>query len=558
MNSTPTDPTTSSSTSSSANPSTSTLPALTEATAERPLDLLIVGAGLSGIDLAYHVHKNFPGWNWAAVDSNYDVGGTWATFQYPGIRSDSDMATFSLPFKKWPHKGTLGSGKQIRDYCREAAQEIDMLDRLQLSTWVESVNFHTDRGLWEVTMRVGRPGHANSEGTDGSDTTATANPGQPTITTWTRRLHFATGYYRHAEGFTAEIEGVNTFEGTALHPQQWPRDLDVRGKKVTVIGSGATAITLVPALHAMGADVTMLQRTPTYIAPLPETDTISSLVGLGLSTEPGKFGHRLARSLHIGRDMAQYHLCQTFPSIAKLVFRGWNRLYLPADEVRRNFTPPYGPWDQRVCKSPGGDFFKAVRDGAKVVTDHIERVDADGVRLRSGGYIEADVLVIATGLQLLAFGDANFSVDGAPVPTESLVAYRAMMANRLPNFSYTIGYLNQSWTLRADMTSRYLVQLWKDMDSRGEQWACPVLPAGEPADRPLLEMSSGYIQRSVGTLPRQAAGDPWRMEHDYIKERRTYTSADNTHDMAFGVDALEAAAPLAAGEGGGGAAELRV
>ena len=214
---------------------TSPLPQLADATAERPLDILIVGAGLSGIDLAHHVAKNFPDWNWAAVDSNYDLGGTWATFQYPGIRSDSDMATFSLPFKKWPHKGTLGSGKQIRDYCHEAAEEIGMLERLQLSTWVQAVNFHTDQGLWEVTMRLGRPGHANSEGTDGAS--APASLEQPTLTTWTRRLHFATGYYRHSEGFTADIEGVNTFEGTALHPQQWPRDLDVRGKKVTVIGS---------------------------------------------------------------------------------------------------------------------------------------------------------------------------------------------------------------------------------------------------------------------------------------------------------------------------------
>ena len=302
---------------------TTPLPALAATTPEHPLDLLIVGAGLSGIDIAHHVAKNFPHWNWAAVDSNYDVGGTWATFQYPGIRSDSDMATFSLPFKKWPHKGTLGSGKQIRDYCHEAAEEIGMLDRLQLSTWVQAADFHTDCGLWEVAMRVGRPGHANSEGTD------PASLEQPTITTWTRRLHFATGYYRHSEGFTADIEGVHTFAGTALHPQQWPRDLDVRGKKVTVIGSGATAITLVPALHGMGAEVTMLQRTPTYIAPLPETDTISTLVSLALSTEPGTFGHRLARSLHIGRDMAQYHLCQMFPAIAKLVFRGWNRMYLP-------------------------------------------------------------------------------------------------------------------------------------------------------------------------------------------------------------------------------------
>ncbi|HIW95421.1 MAG TPA: NAD(P)/FAD-dependent oxidoreductase [Candidatus Corynebacterium gallistercoris] len=522
-----------------------------------PLDLLIVGAGLSGIDLAHYVNKHFPHWNWAAVDSNSDVGGTWNTFTYPGIRSDSDMATFSLPFKKWPHKATLGSGKQIKEYAREAAEESGMLSRLQLSTWVKSVNFHSDKGLWEITTLVAPEGTENSEGM------ARGGVATKEETIWTKRVHFAAGYYRHSEGYSAPIPELKNFRGQLIHPQRWPEGLDVTGKNVVIIGSGATAITLLPALHNLGANTTMLQRTPTYIAPLPEADLISATVGKVLPMEPGKAGHKLARGMHIARDMFQYHFCQTLPGVAKKYFWAMNRRFVSAEEIRENFTPPYGPWDQRVCKSPGGDFFKAMRDGARVVTGRIQGVEADGlqVALASGGEatLEADVVVLATGLQLQTFGAATFLVDGTEVPMTSMVAYRSMMGNRLPNLSFTIGYLNQSWTLRADMTSRYLVQLWEQMETRGDEWVAPVMPADVVADQPMLDMSSGYIQRAVESLPRQAAVDPWRMEHDYIKERRTYMDVRgriDTTDLVFGAAAVEAVTPLAAGEGGGAALKL--
>lgn len=522
-------------------------------TPTNPLDLLIVGAGISGIDLAHHVAKNFPAWQWAIVDSNSDVGGTWNTFTYPGIRSDSDMATFSFPFERWPHQGTLGSGARIKEHIRAAAAACGALDRLTLSTWVRSANFNTAEGLWEVELVQG-PAHSNNA--EGS--VRGVNKEDEGYTAYTRRLHFAAGYYRHSQGFTAPIPGLDRFTGTMIHPQRWPEDIDVRGKNIVIIGSGATAITLLPALHDMGAHTTMLQRTPTYIAPLPVIDLISTLAGglIGTKGRRGNIATRIARTAHVFRDMAQYHLCQTFPTLARKTFWAMNRAYVSKDEIRRNFTPPYAPWDQRVCKSPGGDFFRAVQRGAKVVTGVIDSVEATGIRLSDATYLPADIIVTATGLQLQAFGNAGFSVDGTEVPISSMVAYRTMMANRLPNFSYTIGYLNQSWTLRADMTARYLVELWMGMEQRGERWACPVLPDDLPANRPMLEMKSGYILRSVSNLPRQAERDPWRMEHDYIRERRTFLGSDNTVDMAFGTDALAAAAPLAQGAGGGGEKQL--
>lgn len=524
-----------------------------------PLDLLIVGAGLSAVDMAHHVHKNFPNWNWAVVDSNSDIGGTWNTFTYPGIRSDSDMATFALPFKRWPHKGTLGSGAQIKEYTREAAEECGMLDRLELSTWVQRINFHTEKGLWEVTALQAPKGTDNSEGRaamDGADHDGVEQKIE-TKTYWAKWVHLAAGYYRHSSGFTPTITGIDDFQGTVIHPQRWPDNLDVSGKRVVVVGSGATAVTLMPALHEMGARATMLQRTPTYIAPLPNDDRISKVVGLGFNMEPGKRGHTIARNLHIFRDMFQYHFCQTFPWVARKYFWAMNRQYISGAEIKKNFTPPYNPWDQRVCKSPDGDFFRALKDGASVVTGAISTVTADGIDLIDGRHIPADIIVTATGLQLQPFGNLTFAVDGQDIPTKSLVAYRSMLGNRLPNVSYTIGYLNQSWTLRADMTSRYLVKLWQDMRARGDRWAAPVLPEGVAADRPMLEMGSGYIQRSIDELPRQGAADPWRMEHDYIKERRTYLSQDNTKDMVFGQDALDAAAVLARTASGGGAEVLQ-
>lgn len=491
-----------------------------------PLDLLIVGAGISGIDLVHHINKNFPEWQWAIVDSNKAVGGTWVTFTYPGIRSDSDMATFSFPFKRWPHQGSLGSGHNIQKYVEEVAREEGVFDRLTLHTWVKSADFHSDSGLWEVTMLTREDGQDMPEGNAPDSAPVTER------TVWTKRLHFSSGYYKHHRGFTAEIPGMERFEGTVIHPQRWPENLEVDGKKAIIIGSGATAITLLPALHDQGADVTMLQRTPTYVAPLLNRDNFTAVTTRIMPEKPAL---ATARALHIVRDMAQYWLCQGLPWVARGYFMALNRWYIPFREIFTNFNPPYGPWDQRVCKSPDGDFFKAMQDGAKVVTGKIDTVTADGISLADGTFLPADIIITATGLDIQVFGGARISVDGVERPVPQSVAYRGLMVDGLPNFSFTVGYLNQSWTLRADMVSRYMIRLWKMMDADGYTQATPQFPADLEADTPLLNMESGYLVRARKELPTQATADPWHFAQDYIREYRSWgrAGADLRADMVF-------------------------
>ncbi len=524
--------------------------------ASEPLDLLIIGAGISGIDIAHHVAKEFPHWNWRVIDSNSDIGGTWNTFTYPGIRSDSDMATFALPFLEWPHTTTLGTAPQIREYLREAAAGSGMLDRLQLHSYVSHLDYNSAENLWHVrgTRALDPVNHAEGAGRAPAD--AAGSPAQPVATApfsfTARRVHFAGGYFRHSAGYSAPIPGMDAFAGQVVHPQSWPEDLDVQGKRVVIIGSGATAVTLVPALHAMGAEVTMLQRTPTYIAPLPNRDLVSS-VAKGVGGLVGKREQALAaaRLVHVYRDMAQFYLCTKFPAVAKVFFWALGRRYLPAGVLRDHFRPPYNPWEQRVCKSPDGDFFQALQAGAAVVTGKIATMRADGVVLAAGAkdwspepklvrdgapsepYLPADVIVLATGLELLTFGGAEIAVDGVVKPPQEMLAYRGLMLDGVPNFSYSIGYLNQSWTLRADMASRYLVRLWRTAAERGAIAWMPVRPAGLSADRPLLEMESGYIRRASERLPRQGDADPWMLVQDFVRERRTIGDADVTADMRF-------------------------
>ena len=493
---------------------------------ENPLDLFIVGAGLSGIDMTHHVNENFPDWNWQIVDSNKAVGGTWVTFTYPGIRSDSDMATFSFPFKRWPHKGSLGSGENIQRYVEDVARAEGVLDRLTLNTWVKSANFHSDANLWEVTML------SREDGGDIPEGNAPENAPTTEHTVWTKRLHFSSGYYKHHRGFTADIAGMDRFQGTLIHPQRWPENLDVKGKKAIIIGSGATAITLLPALHDLGADVTMLQRTPTYVAPLLNRDNFTAVT---TKIMPEKRALSTARAMHIGRDMMQYWLCQGFPWIARGYFMALNRAYIPFKEIFKNFNPPYGPWDQRVCKSPDGDFFKAMQDGAQVVTGKIDTVTEDGIRLKDGQFLPADIIITATGLDIQVFGGAKLMVDGVEKSVPSTIAYRGLMVDGLPNFSFTVGYLNQSWTLRADLVSRYMCRLWKLMDADGYTTATPRFPADLTADIPLLNMDSGYLLRARKDLPSQAATDPWMFAQDYIREYRAWgrESTDMRKDMVF-------------------------
>ncbi|MGO1827643.1 MAG: flavin-containing monooxygenase [Corynebacterium variabile] len=520
-----------------------------------PLDLLIVGAGIGGIDMGHHVVTNFPDWNWEIVDSNTDLGGTWTTFTYPGIRSDSDMATFSLPWKPWKGKTTLGDGADIREYLRDAAREDGFLDRIRLNTWVKSVNFDTASGLWEVTTV-----HAHDHGPDDRADAPAENLVETVVRA--RRIHLACGYYNHRDGHLPHYPGQEDFTGnggTLIHAQAWkPEEQgDVTGKKIIIIGSGATAVTLLPALAKAGAHVTMLQRTPTWIAALPDRDNISAVWTRIIPKK--SLAHKVARANHIIRDMTQWYLARRTPFIVRGALHRVQRLWLTPEQIKRDFTPPYNPWDQRVCKAPNGDIFRAIKDGtADVVTATIDRFVPEGVRLSDGRVLEADTVISATGLQLQMFGGASASVDGVEIDLSQQVAYRGVLLSGLPNVSFTVGYLNQSWTTRADLTARYVVRLWRHMADRGLSLAAPVTPGPEVTRRELLEFDAGYIKRGQHLTPRQGDRSPWLYRQDYLAEWPELSRGDVTEEMVFDGDATVVASRLesvgdseSAGDAGG-------
>ncbi|MGO2690288.1 MAG: flavin-containing monooxygenase [Corynebacterium variabile] len=520
-----------------------------------PLDLLIVGAGIGGIDMGHHVVTNFPDWNWEIVDSNTDLGGTWTTFTYPGIRSDSDMATFSLPWKPWKGKTTLGDGADIREYLRDAAREDGFLDRIRLNTWVKSVNFDTASGLWEVTTV-----HAHDHGPDDRADAPAENLVETVVRA--RRIHLACGYYNHRDGHLPHYPGQEDFTGNGgslIHAQAWkPEEQgDVTGKKIIIIGSGATAVTLLPALARAGAHVTMLQRTPTWIAALPDRDNISAVWTRIIPKK--SLAHKVARANHIIRDMTQWYLARRTPFIVRGALHRVQRLWLTPEQIKRDFTPPYNPWDQRVCKAPNGDIFRAIKNGtADVVTATIDRFVPEGVRLSDGRVLEADTVISATGLQLQMFGGASASVDGVEIDLSQQVAYRGVLLSGLPNVSFTVGYLNQSWTTRADLTARYVVRLWRHMADRGLSLAAPVTPGPEVTRRELLEFDAGYIKRGQHLTPRQGDRSPWLYRQDYLAEWPELSRGDVTEEMVFDGDATVVASRLesvgdseSAGDAGG-------
>ncbi|MGV0869100.1 flavin-containing monooxygenase [Corynebacterium kalidii] len=471
---------------------------------ENPLDLLIVGAGLSGVDLAHHVSRNFPQWNWEIHDANDDLGGTWHTFTYPGIRSDSDMATYGFPFAPWPHDGTLGAGADIKEYIRDVARDCGALGRLHTGSWIRDANWRTDLGMYEVTA-------------------VTADDGR---TVHARRVHYASGYFVHGRGHRPEFPGEADFTGRIIHPQQWPGDLDCAGTRITVIGSGATAVTLVPALERLGAQVTMLQRSPTYVAPMPAVDTISAFWRKVL---PEKRAYPVARLTHAVRDMAQHTVGQRAPWLFSRALRRMQLRYLDAGTIDRHFTPRHRPWEKRVCKAPDGDIFAALGGNARVVTDTVDRFTAGGVRVGSGEEIPADVVVTATGLDLQAFGGGTLSIDGRELPVNEQVFYRGMMLAGLPNFSFTVGYINGSWTLRSDLVSRYMVKLWKS----GQEPYRPAAPT-VPTDRPLFDFAAAYLRRSADRFPRQGYASPWVYTQNYLRELLEFSFGDQRRDMVFG------------------------
>ncbi|MGW4566797.1 flavin-containing monooxygenase [Streptomyces sp. NPDC004561] len=458
------------------------------------VDVLIVGAGISGIGAARYVRTELPSKSFAVLEARAGLGGTWDLFRYPGIRSDSDLHTFGYEFKPWRDEQAIADGPRILAYLRETVAENGLDDAIRYHHRVRAASWSTEQARWTVEV----------ERTDtGESTTMTCG--------W---LFTASGYYRYDEGFTPEFPGRERFRGAIVHPQHWPADLDYAGKRVLVIGSGATAVTLVPAMADTAAHVTMLQRTPTYILPVPRTDAIANALRKYLGAERG---YAWTRRKNVFQQNAVFRLCQRYPKAARRLIRWLNVRQLPAGyPVDEHFNPPYDPWDQRLCAVPDGDLFRAIRNGrASVVTERITAFTETGVSLESGRHIEADVIVTATGLNVQALGGMPLTVDGAAVRLRDTVAYKGLMLSGVPNLAFAVGYTNSSWTLKIGLLCDHFCRLLAHMDAHRFDICRPEVADPAMSTRPFLDFGAGYVQRVVDQLPRQGDRMPWRTSMSY-------------------------------------------
>jgi cation diffusion facilitator CzcD-associated flavoprotein CzcO len=463
------------------------------------VDVLIVGAGLSGIGAAWHLKHRCPGKSLLILESREAIGGTWDLFRYPGIRSDSDMYTLGYVFRPWTHGKAIADGPVILDYIRDTSREGGIDPHIRLSHRVASASWCSAEARWTV------------EG-ERSDTGAKVR----FTCSW---LHICSGYYDYAEGHRPEFPDAADFAGRIVHPQFWPDGLDHAGKRIVVIGSGATAVTLVPALAKTAAQVTMLQRSPTYIVSLPSTDPIATALRRLL---PAKLASRLVRAKNVALQMIFYQLARRRPGRTRDKIIDLIRQELGPDrDVERHFAPSYRPWDQRLCLVPDSDLFAAIRDGrASVVTDEIERFTPSGIKLLSGAELPADLIVTATGLKVKLLGDIAVSIDGSPTDFATKLSYKGMMFSDVPNLSYAFGYTNASWTLKADLTAAYLCRLLRHMDRRGARSAVPRWGPGVE-ETPFVDFTSGYIQRAAHLLPKQGSKRPWRLHQNYLLDLLT-------------------------------------
>jgi len=465
------------------------------------VDVLIIGAGLSGIGAAAHLTRELPRTSYLVLEAREVSGGTWDLFRYPGVRSDSDMYTMGYRFKPWRHPEALGSGERILEYLRDTAREYDVERRIRYRHRVVRVTWDSVEARWTVEAEH-----------DGVPVTFTAG------LVWSCR-----GYYDYEHAHEPEFAGADDFQGPIVHPQHWPSDLDWAGKDVVVIGSGATAVTLVPALSAEAAHVTMLQRSPSYILSLPQRDPFAARARRWL---PARLAHRVVRWKSILLTAFFYRLSRRRPDTVKQMVRRQNVALLPEGyDVDTHFAPRYDPWDQRMCFVPDADLFTAVRNGdAEVVTSTIERFDADGVALTGGRHLHADVIVTATGLTLSPFGGIELVVDGEKVDPSALMTYRALMLSDVPNFVFTVGYTNASWTLKVDLVAEFTCRLLAYMSEHGHR---QVTPVGDRSVRetPLMDFTSGYVLRALDQLPHQGDRDPWRLRQSYLRDRRTLRRA---------------------------------
>jgi cation diffusion facilitator CzcD-associated flavoprotein CzcO len=460
---------------------------------ETHVDVVIVGAGISGIDAAYHVQTRLPGKTYTVLEGRDAIGGTWDLFRYPGIRSDSDMYTLGFPFRPWTGAHAISSGESILAYVRETAAMYGIDRKIRFQHRVVSATWSSADTRWTLEVRKG--------------------PTAEVVRLTCNFLFLCAGYYDYAQGYTPELPGRERFRGRIVHPQQWPADIDYTGKRVVVIGSGATAVTLVPAMAERAAHVTMLQRSPTYIVSLPARDRIADWMRARMSPQRA---YDITRWKNVAMGMAFFSFSRRFPRQAKkLLVGGVEKIVKDPAAVAAHFTPTYNVWDQRVCIVPDGDLFAQITAGrASVVTDHIETFTETGIALRSGKTLEADLVVTATGLRLQWFGGMSLIVDGKRVEPASTMIYKGMMCSDVPNLAFSIGYTNASWTLKCDLTSQYVCRLIAHMDKHGFT-SCR--PRRDPAveEMALLDFTSGYVQRSIAQFPRQGSAVPWKLYQNY-------------------------------------------
>ena len=464
---------------------------------DKHVNILIVGAGLSGIGAAYHLNKECPNKDYLILESRDQLGGTWDLFKYPGIRSDSDMTTMGFRFKPWQGEKLVADGGAILDYLHEIADENKIKEKIQYHSHVESVSWSSDIAQWSVNYR---------NKLDNSKSVLTCD-----------FLYLCVGYYDYDQGYDPEFKGSDNFDGQIIHPQKWPENLDYSNKRVVVIGSGATAVTLIPSMAEKTKHITMLQRSPTYYMIRPNENPVGNFIR---KITNNTVAYYVMRWQNIFLQSWSFKKARKYPRNVKAFLIKLVKDHLPDGfDVNKHFTPPYNPWEQRLCLVPDGDLFNAINDGkASVVTEHIDEFTNDGIKLKSGDELKADIIITATGLNMIVCSNINITVDGKEIDISKSMTYKGMMITHVPNAVLTFGYTNASWTLRADLTAEYVCRLLNYMDKNDYKY-CQPTPNGHIAiDGEWLDFNSGYVSRAAKKFPRQGARDPWRNTQNYTKD----------------------------------------
>ena len=464
---------------------------------EEILDVLIVGSGISGIGAGAHLSMKCPNKKYLILEGRENFGGTWDLFKYPGIRSDSDMHTLGFSFKPWLHKKSIADGSSIMEYLEETIQEYELTDKIRYRHYVHQAEWSSSENLW--TLKV-----------------EDKNTGESKLFK-SSFLYMCAGYYSYKGGYLPEFKGRDEFQGDIIHPQEWPEDFDYEGKNIVVIGSGATAATIVPAMSKKAKHVTMLQRSPTYYASAPDEDAMALFLNKFL---PRRFVYSIIRLRNVLFQQWLYKRARNRPEKVKEFLLDRVKEELPNYNIQKHFTPSYNPWEQRMCLVPNSDLFEAIRqDDVSIVTDHIEKFTKEGIELKSGEVLKTDVIITATGIVLENFGGIEVKVDNSKIDVSDTMTYKSMMYSGIPNFVNSFGYINASWTLKADITSEYVCRLIKHMEKKNVKKCCPEIPADVEESKDWLEdWSSGYIQRSIHKFAKQGNKKPWVNYQDYLKD----------------------------------------